>query len=130
MTSEQVIEYNQQVMLRQVERLQSKLEAVKHDSGTDKPPMGLIPQASLKEVAKVLEFGAKKYARHNWRLGMDYSRLYDAAYRHIGAFIEGEDTDPETGLSHIAHATCCMLFLLEYTIKGSGTDDRYKKEMP
>lgn len=90
--------------------------------------MGLIPQRALIEVAKVLDFGAKKYTAHNWRLGMDHSRLYDAVLRHVAAHVDGEDLDPESGLPHIAHATCGCLMLLEYILKDIGNDDRYKKD--
>ncbi len=86
--------------------------AVKADSG--KPPMSMLPGHSLMAVARVLDTGAAKYGRDNWRQGFSYSRLVDAAMRHIFAFQEGEDLDLETGESHIAHATCCLLFLLHY----------------
>lgn len=98
-------------------------EAVKFDAG--KPPLGLISRTALEEEAKVLAFGAQKYGTHNWRGGMDFSRLMDAALRHVYAFADGEDLDKETGLSHLAHARCCLAFLLEYQGKRLGTDDRY-----
>lgn len=59
-----------------------------------------------------MAFGADKYGRNNWRKGLHYSRLIDAAMRHILAFADGEDSDPETGLSHAAHARCCLGMLL------------------
>lgn len=98
--------------------------AIKHDQA--KPSMQLLPTASLQAIAEVLDFGAKKYAAHNWRKGMDWSRLLGAAMRHLTSFNDGEDKDPESGLSHLAHLGCCVLFLLEYEKKGLGTDDRYK----
>jgi hypothetical protein len=91
-----------------------------------KPPMALISSKAMMELAKVLGFGAKKYAEHNWRKGMSWSRLISAALRHISAFNDGEDLDPETGLPHTAHALCCLMFLTEYALTHSGTDDRYK----
>ena len=96
---------------------------IKHDS--NKPPWSLLPFDGLEEVVKVLGYGATKYDAHNWRNGFKYSRLSDAALRHLTSFIRGEDKDPETNLSHLAHAVCCLLFLLEHTQKGYGTDDRY-----
>lgn len=96
---------------------------VKFDAG--KPPLGLISRMALEEEAKVMEFGKQKYGRDNWRAGMDFSRLADAALRHVYAFVDGQDTDPETGLSHLAHARCCLAFLLEYQGKRLGTDDRF-----
>jgi len=115
------------VEVRRMERAQTLVQtAVKHDGGTDKPSMGLIPQASLMEVAKVLDFGAQKYARHNWLLGMDHSRLSDAALRHIAQYLDGQETDDESGLDHLAHGACCLLMLLQYRLKELGNDDRYK----
>ena len=101
-------------------------EAVKFDAG--KPPLALISRIALEEEAKVMEFGRQKYGTHNWRAGMDFSRLMDAALRHMYAFADGEDMDKETGLSHLAHARCCMAFLLEYQGVKVGTDDRFKRE--
>lgn len=100
--------------------------ALKNDQ--EKPRMELVPAGATLEIAKVLTFGAKKYAAHNWRKGFDYSRLIGALERHIAAFKEGEDTDPESGLPHMAHAGCCVMFLLEHQLKGYGKDDRYKEK--
>lgn len=94
---------------------------------TGKPRVGLLPGRALEEVAAILTFGAEKYGDHNWREGMTWSRIYDAILRHVVAFIRGEDKDPESGRSHIAHAACGTLFLLEYILEGIGKDDRYKR---
>jgi len=101
-----------------------QLTGKKHDQ--EKPRTDLLPTAPLFAIAEVLGFGAKKYAAHNWRGGIEYSRLIGAAMRHLLAFNDGEDTDPESGLSHLAHLGCCVLFLLEQEAKGTGLDDRYK----
>lgn len=85
----------------------------------------LFSTLALEEIAKVLTFGAKKYDAHNWRLGMRWSRLLGASLRHIFAFMRGEDCDRETGLSHLAHAGCCIMFLLEYFLTKNGVDDRW-----
>ena len=100
-------------------------EAVKFDAG--KPPLALISRIALEEEAKVMAYGVGKYGTHNWRSGMDFSRLMDAALRHVYAFADGEDLDKETGLSHLAHARCCLAFLLEYQGVRIGTDDRFKR---
>lgn len=102
----------------------SNLTGKKND--TEKPRTDLLPTAPLFAIAEVLGFGAKKYAAHNWRGGIEYSRLIGAALRHLLAYNDGEDKDPESGLSHLAHAGCCVLFLLEQEAKGTGLDDRYK----
>jgi hypothetical protein len=100
-------------------------EGIKHDAG--KPPMELLPFEALIEVSKVLAFGAKKYSPWNWFNGMKHSRLIGAAFRHLAAYQQGEDNDEESGLSHLAHATCCILFLLSMRIFGKGEDDRCKR---
>ena len=97
-------------------------EAVKHDD--DKPNFDLIPPAPLTELAKVYTFGAKKYAPHNWELGMRYGRIFAAICRHIFAYWGGETLDPETGLSHMAHAAFGCFALIEYNRTGKGQDDR------
>lgn len=99
--------------------------ATKHDAG--KPPLSLIPRSALLAEAAVLDFGAHKYSKHNWRKGMEWSRLVDACLRHITAWNEGENLDPETLHSHLAHARCCLGFLIEYQENGIGVDDRYKE---
>jgi hypothetical protein len=99
--------------------------ALKFDS--EKARVELLPFAALEETAKVLGFGAEKYGEHNWRNGFKWSRLLGALLRHTFAFIRGEDKDPETGLSHMAHAACCVLFLLEHILLKYGEDDRYTK---
>jgi len=83
----------------------------KFDDG--KAQLSLLPYGPLGDIAKVLEFGAKKYGRDNWRKGGDINRFIDAALRHIMAYNEGEDLDPESKLPHMAHAGCNILFALE-----------------
>jgi hypothetical protein len=100
---------------------------VKHDQ--DKPRMDLLDRYALEQVALVMGYGAKKYSAHNWRGGIAWSRVIAAALRHLTAFNDGEDTDPETGISHLAHASCCLMFLLNYTKEHTELDDRYKREV-
>lgn len=97
---------------------------LKYDNG--KPSIGLIPNKALVQIADVFDFGAKKYGRHNYREGLQFSRLIDAAYRHLGAFNDGEDLDPESGKSHIAHLGCCVTMLLTFMKEHPELDDRYK----
>ena len=101
-----------------------QLGGTKHDQ--EKPRTDLLPTVPLLKIAEVLTFGAKKYEDHNWRKGIAYSRLIGAALRHLLAYNDGEDLDPESGLSHLAHLGCCVVFLLEQESKGTGVDDRYR----
>ena len=98
-------------------------KALKFDE--EKPRMDLVPAGAQLEIAKVFTFGAKKYADHNWRKGFNWGRLIASLERHIAAFKEGEDNDPESGMPHMAHAGCCVMMLLEHQLKNYGTDDRY-----
>lgn len=88
--------------------------------------MELLSQIALVELAKVATAGAAKYGDHNWRGGLKYSRLIGALLRHATSYLGGESKDPETGLSHIAHAACCAMFLLELEVTRPDLDDRYK----
>jgi hypothetical protein len=99
-------------------------KGIKHDQS--KEPLSLLSRTWLLGVATVMAFGAKKYAAHNWRGGIERSRLLSACLRHILAYNEGEDTDPETGLSHLDHASCCLMFARELHDTRPDLDDRYK----
>lgn len=86
-------------------------EGRKYDTG--KPDYTLLPWDAVEEIVKVLDFGARKYARDNWKhVDGAKTRYLAAAFRHMAAHNRGETCDPETGLSHLAHAGCCVLFLL------------------
>lgn len=94
----------------------------KADKG--KPRVDLIPHEFVMETSQVLAVGAEKYGADNWQAGADWSRYFAAMQRHMWAWKSGEDTDPETGLSHLAHASCCLAFLMAYQARDLGTDDR------
>lgn len=100
-------------------------EAVKDDSG--KAPYHLIAPELLEATAQVLAFGAYKYEPRNWEKGMDWSRPFSALMRHMWAWWRGEAKDPETGMSHLWHAACCIMFLVAYEDRETGNDDRPKK---
>ena len=76
---------------------------------------GLIPPLAMKEMVRVLTFGAQKYERDNWKRVPDSKRRYfDALERHVWAWKMGEQLDPESGIHHLAHAMCCLMFLYEH----------------
>lgn len=92
------------------------LTGVKYDD--EKPRMHLLPPKATIEVAKVLTFGAQKYDEQNWRkLENLQNRYTSGALRHIFAHMDGEKLDPESGISHLAHALCCLLFKLEIELE-------------
>ena len=102
---------------------------MKYDEG--KPQMGLIPPEALFEIATVFGFGATKYGVNNWRdVGGNspWTRTYSSIQRHLNAWHSGEDLDPESGKSHLAHATTQLIILMIHQMEHPECDDRYKKD--
>lgn len=95
----------------------------------DKIPLELLSSIWIEGVGRVLQYGAKKYEAHNWRKGISTSRLLGASLRHIFAYLRGENQDPETGLSHLLHASCGLMFAYELSRTQPNLDDRYKVEI-
>jgi hypothetical protein len=88
---------------------------MRHNAG--KPPISLALSAypALAGVARVLEFGASKYAKDNWKKSTDLQVPMDSMLRHIGKYLDGEYLDEESGLPHIDHIACNALFLGYHT---------------
>lgn len=99
-------------------------EGRKADAG--KPPMELLSPIAMLGTAEVLAFGAKKYAPNNWRKGLSWSRVIGAILRHLAAIQMGEDHDKETGLLHVDHLSCEVMFLQEFFRTHKHLDDRHK----
>lgn len=99
-----------------------RVMAIKHDQ--EKVRMELLPVRPLAGTAEVLTLGAIKYGDRNWENGFKYSRPYGALQRHLTAWWGGENLDPEWDKSHLAHAMCCLLMLMEYEYSHRGEDDR------
>jgi hypothetical protein len=98
-----------------------------HKDDAGKPRITLFSSVAIEEISKVLTFGAEKYDDHNWRKGMKWTRVLDGVFRHLFAWLRGENTDPESGLSHLAHAGCGIMFLLDYEVNRKEFDDRYQQ---
>jgi len=88
--------------------------ADRHNDG--KPEMSYVLQGpkGLDGLAKVLEFGSRKYYRGNWLKGFPDTSLIDSMMRHLTAYISGEILDPESGLPHIDHIHANAKFLAEH----------------
>jgi hypothetical protein len=97
-------------------------EGFKADAG--KVSFTYLPFDALGCINKVLVFGAIKYADRNWEKGMNWTRPWDACVRHLDAWMRREPFDKESGMSHLWHAGCCILFLIAFELRGIGTDNR------
>lgn len=97
---------------------------LKNDGG--KPPLDLLDPIALDGLARVLAFGRDKYAAHNWRGGISYSRLIAALLRHSFSILRGQYIDDESGLPHIDHVGCCWMFLSNMMKTRPDLDDLYK----
>ena len=94
-----------------IKLLSENTHGVKHDQG--KPQWDLLPWEELEDVVKVLTFGATKYSPDNWKkVPNSPSRYMDATMRHLVAYRTGETFDKESNQHHLAHAMCCLLFML------------------
>ena len=97
-------------------------KGLRHNEG--KVKVELVPPRWVLALAEVLTKGAEKYAERNWEKGMEWSKCYASAQRHLLAFWDGEDLDKETGLSHVAHAAWNCLALLTYSEEHQEDDNR------
>jgi hypothetical protein len=100
-------------------------ECRKSAESATKTRFDLVPWEAVEEITQVLAFGARKYGDSNWCRGARWGRYFAALCRHIFAWWGGENKDPETGFSHLAHACCCLIFLIVYQRNGWGDDDRF-----
>ena len=93
--------------------------------GARKPPLHLIPASAEIVEGAVMELGAKKYGPFNWRSEPVRASIYvAAAKRHLAQWLDGEDHDAESGISHLAHARACLGILLDALAVDTCIDDR------
>lgn len=93
--------------------------------GAKKAPLRLVPPALVIQTAPAMALGATKYGPYNWRDKAVRMSIYlEAAQRHILAFQDGEDLDPESGHSHLGHASACLAILFDAGAIGKLVDDR------
>ena len=83
-----------------------------------------IPWEGLSELGRVYAFGEQKYDDYNFSKGYNWSLSYDALQRHLGEFWNGQDSDSESSLHHLAHAAWHCFTLLFFSITERGRDDR------
>lgn len=90
----------------------------------NKLPYHLLAPELLDSVCEVLAYGRQKYAERNWEKGMAWSKLFASTMRHLWAWWRRESYDRESGLNHLWHAATNIMFLIAYTARNIGTDDR------
>ncbi|MGE3333609.1 MAG: dATP/dGTP diphosphohydrolase domain-containing protein [Rhodospirillaceae bacterium] len=96
--------------------------------GLTKSPLSTVSAAVVMEMGLGMLEGALKYGRHNYRVaGVRSSVYYDAAMRHLMAWWEGEDIDPESGLHHVTKALSCLSVIRDAQLQGKEFDDRPPK---
>lgn len=99
--------------------------------GVKKPSMSNVPATVLMELAVAMTEGAYKYGRHNYRAVPVYASIYyDACLRHMMAWYEGEDTDPDSGISHVTKAIASLTVLRDAMIQHCLVDDRPPRSVP
>ena len=106
--------------------IDEKDKALRYNAG--KTQWSYLPMAEIEDLIKVLEYGATKYTKDNWKKGEYISRITDSLMRHIRAYCyEGEDIDSESGLNHIGHILANVVFL-KYNQGHPTFDDRNKSK--
>lgn len=107
------------------DRYETKDTNPKDAVGIKKVPTWFIPTCPQMELGLAMMEGARKYGAFNWRVdGVRGSVYYDAAMRHLNAWKEGQDTDPDSGLPHLMKAAACLFILRDSIIMQNWTDDR------
>lgn len=95
----------------------------KDDSEKDR--WDLIPMETVEQIVKILTHGAKKYEPNNWQNVKPFEdRYYSALMRHLVAWRKGEHQDPDSGMLHLSHAACNVIFLLWNELKTHQTNEQ------
>lgn len=93
--------------------------------GDRKVPMHLVPASAQAAIAMGLKDGARKYGEFNWRqLDVETMTYVGAAMRHLGAWVDGEDIDPDSGNNHLYHAIASLAILIDAVENGQYIDTR------
>jgi hypothetical protein len=117
------------------ERVEAKLSEIRTthpltggQKGVKPQRLDLIPVYPLLEVAKLYGYGAEKYADRNWEKGYEWGKSFAALLRHVLAWWDGEDNDPEHGLSHLTAVVFHAFALMEWSQTHPELDDRPRKD--
>lgn len=99
--------------------------------GIRKAPLSTLPMGVVAEMGAAMLEGAAKYGRHNYRgVGVRASVYFDATMRHLISWWEGEDVDPDSGLSHVTKALVSLAVLRDAMMQSKCEDDRPPRSAP
>lgn len=91
-----------------------KAHGTRHNDG--KLRWSLISWQAISCMVRVLMFGADKYGAQNWKKGLNIKEILDSLQRHVSALMDGELSDPESGMPHIGHVMCNCMFYAYFTL--------------
>jgi len=98
--------------------------------GDKKVALHLVPPALMIYAALAFKEGARKYGAFNWRdTNVEATTYIGAVMRHLFAYTDGEDIDPESGIPHLALAIACLGILAD-AIEGVWLIDNRPKAGP
>ena len=100
----------------------------KHNFGVNKVPLSAVSLPALMQLALAMHHGAMKYGRHNYRdAGVNASIYFDAAVRHLFAWFEGQNVDPDSGCHSLAHVMACCAIVIDGEYAENLVDDRPRR---
>ena len=123
---EKVSDYIKRVFQLDPDKMEKKetQAGVKYDD--KKAQWSLVPPDAMEDIVDVLTYGANKYSPDNWkRVENADTRYFNAAMRHLWAWRQGEQYDSESHKSHLAHAACCLMFLMAFDNEADKDDSPF-----
>jgi hypothetical protein len=99
--------------------------------GEKKLNVAAVPPTAILAMARGMGEGVDKYGAFNWRsdAGVETLTYYKGALRHLFAWFDGEDVDPDskTGKTHLEGAICSLAILIDAIESGYAIDNRPRK---
>lgn len=93
--------------------------------GTSKPGISSIPPVALLHCGRAMDDGVQKYGLTNWREHqVSASVYYDAAFRHLASWWDGEQLAADSKVHHLGHVMACCAILLDAEHTNSLNNDR------
>lgn len=93
-----------------------------------KPEVSQVDPKFIMALADLMTASSKKYGKHNYALGQQYSTPFDSCMRHLMKFMQGENIDEESGKDHLIHAAANIMIMYTSTkLDNPDLDDRFFK---